>query len=76
MEYQCFYLKPTQRLSHDDDAVLFEHDSIAQASSFIYRKWLVEKQDIAIFQPRHRCYREVYRTQPRDALGRFRKRMD
>jgi hypothetical protein len=75
MEYQCFYLKSSQRLDHDPSEVLFEHDSLAHASTFVYTTWLAEKRDIAVYQPRHKCYRELYRMQPRDALGRFRKRI-
>ena len=75
MEYQCFYLNPEYQLGHDDDApVLFESDSLPQAINFVYNDWLANKRDIAVWQPRTRGYREIYRDQPRDELGRFTRR--
>ena len=75
MEYQCFYLSENYKLAHEDDAeVLFESDNLAHAGSFIYKKFLEEGKDIAVYQPRSKSYREIYRKPARDALGRFCKR--
>lgn len=75
MEYQCFYLSPNYQLSHENDAeILFESDNLAEAGDFIYRKWLEEKRDIAVYQPRTEGYREIYRNPSRDPKGKFCKR--
>lgn len=71
-EYQCFYLNPEFNLAHDEDAeVLFETDNLAEACTFIYRKFQVEKKDIAVWQSRTQGYRDYYQTKKRDAKGRF-----
>ena len=72
MEYQCFYLNPDYKLAHDDDAeVLFETDNLAEACTFVARKFIQEKRDIAVYQPRTEGYREHYQNKARDAKGRF-----
>ena len=75
MEYQCVYLNPEYKLRHDDDAVLlFESDSLAYACTFVSRLFATEGRDVAVWQPRHQNYREVYQKPCRDAKGRFEKR--
>ena len=72
MEYQCFYLNPEHKLAHGDDAeILFETDNLGEASTFVYNKFLQEKRDIAVYQPRTNGYREFYRNKLRDSKGRF-----
>ena len=72
MESQCFYLDPAMKLGHADDAVvLFESDCLAKAGSFVYQDWLKNKRDIAVYQPRSQCYRELYRNKRRNAKGQF-----
>ena len=72
MEYQCFYLNPEYKLAHDDDAeILFESDCLAEAGSFVYNRFKIEKRDIAVYQPRSKGYREIYQNKRRDAKGRF-----
>ena len=72
MEYQCFYLNPEYKLAHDDDAeVLFETDDLAEACYFVYNKFLQEKRDIAVYQPRTGDYRELYRNKRRNGKGQF-----
>ena len=72
MEYQCFYLNPEYKLAHDDDAeLLFESDCLAEAGSFVYNRFKIEKRDIAVYQPRSKGYREIYQNKRRDAKGRF-----
>lgn len=72
MEYQCFYLNSKYRLAHDDDAkLLFESNNLAEAATFIYNRFQIEKRDIAVYQPRLKGYREYYRNQLRDEKGRF-----
>ena len=72
MEYQCFYLSDQYKLAHDDDAeVLFESESLGECCSFVYRTFVEEGKDIAVYQPCIKCYREIYRKQARDASGRF-----
>ena len=73
-QYQCFYLNPEHRLAHDDDAeVLFESDCLAECCSFVYRDFLKNKRDIAVYQPRTKDYREIYQNKRRDAKGKFSK---
>ena len=75
MEYQCFYLNPEYKLAHDDDAeVLFETDNLGEAGAFVYNKFLQEKRDIAVYQPRSQGYREIYQNKARGSKGRFEKR--
>jgi hypothetical protein len=72
MEYKCFYLNPAMKLGHDDDAVvLFESNNLAEAGSFIYNDWKLNKRDIAVYQPRSKGYREIYRNKARNAKGQF-----
>ncbi len=74
-EYQCFYLNPEYKLAHDDDAeVLFQTDCLAEACTFVYKKFQEEGLDIAVWQPRHETYREIYQKKARDSKGRFVKR--
>ena len=74
MEFQCFYLNPKFKLAHDDDAkVLFESNDLEEACTFVYTKFLLEKRDIAVYQPRSGNYRELYQNKARDAKGRFTK---
>lgn len=71
-EYQCFYLDPQFKLCHfEDSEPLFESDNLAEAGSFIYRKFLEEGKDICVYQPRSQGYREIYRKPARDKKGRF-----
>jgi hypothetical protein len=75
MEYQCFYLSPNYKLAHEDDAeVLFESDNLAECCNFVYGKAKEEGCAIAVYQPRSKSYREIYRKPARDASGRFCKR--
>ena len=72
MEYQCFYLNPDYKLAHDDTAeVLFESDNLASSCVWVYERFKEEKRDIAVYQPRTKHYREVYRNKRRDSKGRF-----
>lgn len=72
MEYQCVYLNPEYKLAHDDDAeILFETNDLAEACTFIYEKFTLEKRDIAVYQPRTKGYRDHYQNKRRDAKGRF-----
>lgn len=72
MEYQCFYLNPDYKLAHDDDAeVLFESNNLAEACSFVYDDWKLNKRDIAVYQPRNQCYRDIYQNPARNAKGQF-----
>jgi hypothetical protein len=79
-EYQCFYLDPTKKLAHADDAeVLFESDKLDECCGFVYDRYKSEGKDIAVFQPRTQSYREIYRKrphdgQPRNKSGQFGKR--
>jgi hypothetical protein len=71
--YQCLYLNPEYKLKHDDDAeVLFETDCLAEACTFVYRKFKEEGKDIAVYQPRQKCYREYYLSPKKDAQGKLR----
>lgn len=71
-EYQCFYLDPRYKLAHADDAeVLLETDDLAEACTFIYRKFKEEGKDIAVWQPRTQGYRGHYQQLKRDKKGRF-----
>lgn len=75
MEYQCFYLDPTRKLAHADDAeVLFESDSLAECCGFVYLKYQEEGKDIAVWQPRTQGYRSYYQKPARDSRGKFCKR--
>ena len=74
-EYQCFYLNPEFKLAHDDDApVLFQTDDLAEACVFVYNLFKLEGKDVAVWQPRHGHYREIYQQKARDSKGRFTKR--
>lgn len=71
-EYQCFYLNPEYRLAHDDDAeILLQTDCLAEACTFVYNKFKAEGRDIAVYQARSHCYREIYQKPKRDKKGRF-----
>jgi hypothetical protein len=62
MEYQCFYLSENYKLAHEDDAeVLFESDSLGECCSFVYNLFRKEGKSIAVYQPRSKHYRELYR---------------
>jgi hypothetical protein len=79
-EYQCFYLDPSMKLGHADDAeVLFETNDLGEACYFVYNRYLAEGKAIAVYQPRSKGYREIYRKRPHDGQprgknGKFQKR--
>ena len=78
MEYQCVDLDPAFKLSHGDNKPLLETDCLAEAGSFVYRRFRELGIECAVFQPRAQGYREIYqhtnRHTKRGADGRFVKR--
>ncbi len=75
MEYQCFYLDPSMKLAHADDAeCLFETDDFHAAMTFVFNDWKKNNRDIAVWQDRVQGYREYYRNPARDSSGKFCKR--
>lgn len=75
MEYQCVDLDPNFKLFHGENPALMETDRLDEACFFVYNRFKETGIECAVYQPRAKGYREIYRHSnkhnKRDASGRF-----